>query len=101
MDNTFVTILRLFMMGLYDCVRHLFSVLHLDKYVAQQTDKRTERKERLLLTQPKTLRRQVRIWLNRHKVLKCIFWCSSLSIVIYTSIFFFYSLVLPCLKSAM
>lgn len=100
MDNTFVTILRLFFCGLFDCLRHLLSVVQLDRYVAARVDKRTEKKERLLLTQAKTLRRQVRIWLNRHKVLKCIFWCSTLSILIYTSIFAFYSLILPCLKSA-
>jgi len=100
MDNTFVTVLTLFLYGFKDSIWHLFNVFSLDRHVAQHIDKRTEKKERLLLATPKTLRRQARLWLNRHKVLKCIMWCTSLSIVIYTSIFFFYSLVLPLLQSA-
>jgi len=99
MDNTLFTIIKLFLLGVYDCAYHIFYVIQLDRNVASKIDRKTEKKERLLLAQPKSLKRDTRIWLNRHKVLKCIGWCSLISLFVYASIFVFYYLVLPLLES--
>merc|ERR1711976_287587 len=90
---------RLFLLGIYDCAWHIFSVIKLDRHVAQRIDKRTEKKERFLLAEKSSFKRNARIWLNRHKVLKCIGWGSLISLFVYASIFVFYYLVLPLLES--
>ena len=99
MDNTLFTIIKLFLLGFYDCFYHFLSVIQLDRNVASKIDRKTEKKERLLLAQPKSIKREARIWLNRHKVLKCIGWCSLISLFVYASIFVFYYLVLPLLET--
>jgi len=98
MDNIFLTILKLFLQGLFDCLKNLTTVFKLDYHVSKNVDRKTERKEREILSLKPSYRKSMRLWLNRHKVFKCIIWCSSLSILIYSSIYLFYSLLLPMLR---
>lgn len=129
MDNILLTIFKLFFLGIYDCLINLTTTYRLDKYVATINDRKTERKEREILSSNDGIKevfwdfslrsslfnskfkanlrsqisffsiKSIRLYLNRHKVFKCLFWCVSLSIIIYGSISVFYSYLIPFLKS--
>ena len=99
MDNILITIFKLFFLGIYDSLINCTALLKLDRYVSTQINRKTERKEREIQSSKEGFKRTIRLYFNRHKVLKCCIWCTSLSILIYGSISVFYSYLMPLLKS--
>ena len=101
MDNILITIFRLFFQGLFDCLIHLTSLYKLDQHVSHLNNRKTERKEREIQATQDSLKKKIRLYFNRHKVVKCLIWCVSLSILIYGSISVFYSYLVPFIKLVM